>query len=310
MKKFDYKKYLGVGAVALAVGVGCSGAAFASGAEGSTTSATQDVTLASYSQPAKVSEALNSPAYQVKTAEQVALEAQTADLKRQLDDANAKLQAVSADKGASDTRADDEAAKADEANHRADDEKARADREKERADKAEARIKELEAALSSKNADATPSVRVSEDEGASDAVTSVKDADTQKYLSGISDEKRKKLVASALSQLGNKQDCTALVTNALRSIGINHHGWPESYQSLGHQVDRKDAKPGDIVFYPTNGVNVIMANGKLQQHVALVVANDNGNITAVHGGWNGNDTALWGVDIPGASEPVFISIDD
>ena len=82
---------------------------------------------------------------------------------------------------------------------------------------------------------------------------------------------------AALAQLGWKQDCTRLVTNALRSVGINFHGWPYQYLSLGTIVPYSQAMPGDIVVY----------NG----HVAVYI----GNGLCVHGGWYGVDTVVYSI---------------
>ena len=77
---------------------------------------------------------------------------------------------------------------------------------------------------------------------------------------------------AALAQLGAFQDCTMLVTNALKAVGINFHGAPEQYLSLGELTN--NPVPGDICVYAG--------------HVALYV----GNGQAVHGGWLGNQTVL------------------
>lgn len=77
---------------------------------------------------------------------------------------------------------------------------------------------------------------------------------------------------AALAQLGVYQDCTMLVTNSLRAVGINFHGAPEQYLSLGELTN--NPVPGDICVYAG--------------HVALYV----GNGQAVHGGWLGNQTVL------------------
>ena len=81
-----------------------------------------------------------------------------------------------------------------------------------------------------------------------------------------------KIADAALAQLGVTQDCTMLVTNALKAVGINFHGAPEDYLSLGTLTDHP--VPGDICVY--------------HGHVALYI----GNGKAVHGGWLGNQTVV------------------
>ena len=56
---------------------------------------------------------------------------------------------------------------------------------------------------------------------------------------------------AALAQLGRYQDCTMLVTNALKAVGINFHDWPAGYMSLGTVVPASQAQPGDLVYYAT-----------------------------------------------------------
>ena len=82
---------------------------------------------------------------------------------------------------------------------------------------------------------------------------------------------------AALAQLGRYQDCTMLVTNSLRAVGINFHGWPYQYLSLGTIVPYSQAMPGDIVVY----------NG----HVAIYI----GNGMCVHGGWYGTQTVIYSI---------------
>lgn len=81
-----------------------------------------------------------------------------------------------------------------------------------------------------------------------------------------------RIADAALAQIGVNQDCTMLVTNSLAAVGINFHGAPEQYLSLGTLTD--NPVPGDICVY----------NG----HVAIYV----GDGKAVHGGWNGGTTVL------------------
>lgn len=84
-----------------------------------------------------------------------------------------------------------------------------------------------------------------------------------------------RIADAALAQIGVYQDCTMLVTNSLAAVGINFHGVPTAYLSLGTLTN--DPVPGDICVY--------------QGHVALYV----GNGQAVHGGWLGNQTVLTSV---------------
>lgn len=102
------------------------------------------------------------------------------------------------------------------------------------------------------------------------------------------------VVAAALAQLGVEQDCTALVTHSIAAVGINFHGWPAGYLSLGHTVPASAAQPGDLAYYENGGMGV--------PHIAVYV----GNGMAVHGGWNGGITALASVNI--GSGPVFIRL--
>lgn len=85
---------------------------------------------------------------------------------------------------------------------------------------------------------------------------------------------------AALAQLGVQQDCTMLVTNALRAVGINYHGWPAGYMSLGTTVPGSQAQPGDLIYYDNAGAGM--------PHIAVYI----GNGMAVHGGFNGGNTAI------------------
>lgn len=90
-----------------------------------------------------------------------------------------------------------------------------------------------------------------------------------------------KIAQAALAQLGVAQDCTMLVTNSLKAVGINFHGAPAAYLSLGPMTD--NPVPGDIIVY--------------QGHVAIYI----GDGKAVHGGWNGGTTAIFSVE---CSQPL------
>jgi cell wall-associated NlpC family hydrolase len=102
------------------------------------------------------------------------------------------------------------------------------------------------------------------------------------------------IAAAAYAQIGVAQDCTALATNALAAAGINFHGWPAGYLSLGSTVSAADAKPGDLIYYQNGGMGMA--------HIAVYV----GNGQAIHGGWNGGTTALYSANV--GSGPVFIRV--
>lgn len=95
----------------------------------------------------------------------------------------------------------------------------------------------------------------------SNKIVTVNVKDTQFY---------QRIANAALAQIGKSQDCTMLVTNSLAAVGINFHGAPADYASLGQWT--KDPVPGDICIY--------------DGHVALYI----GNGQAVHGGWLGSTT--------------------
>ena len=98
----------------------------------------------------------------------------------------------------------------------------------------------------------------------------------------------------ALSQVGIIQDCTMLVTNALKSVGINYHDWPAGYMSLGTIVSASEAQPGDLIYYANGGMGLA--------HIAVYA----GNGQAIHGGWLGNQTVVNSADI--GSGAVYIRV--
>lgn len=89
-----------------------------------------------------------------------------------------------------------------------------------------------------------------------------------------------KVAQAAKDQVGVSQDCTMLVTNALAAGGIQFHGAPEDYLTLGPTTDQP--VPGDICVY--------------QGHVALYI----GDGQAVHGGYAGNQTVISSVECTNA----------
>lgn len=107
--------------------------------------------------------------------------------------------------------------------------------------------------------------------------------------------KRDAVVAAAMyaASINAQTDCTMLATNSLRAAGINFHGWPMDYMSLGTVTG--NPQPGDLVLYASNGFG--------QQHIAVYI----GNGQAVHGGWNGMGTSVFSVNLPTGSAPIFVS---
>ncbi|WP_301044169.1 NlpC/P60 family protein [uncultured Dubosiella sp.] len=89
-----------------------------------------------------------------------------------------------------------------------------------------------------------------------------------------------RIAQAAIAQVGTYQDCTMLVTNALKAVGIDFHGWPAEYAQLGSFTN--NPVPGDIIIY--------------SGHVALYI----GNGQAVHGGWLGNQTVISTVECSNA----------
>ncbi|MHA7305267.1 NlpC/P60 family protein [Arthrobacter sp. TMN-49] len=102
------------------------------------------------------------------------------------------------------------------------------------------------------------------------------------------------IASAALAQIGVAQDCTKLATNSLAAAGINHHGWPDSYLSLGRTVSAAEAQPGDLIYYADGGMGMA--------HIAVYI----GDGKAVHGGWGGGTTAIFSANV--GSGPVFIAM--
>jgi cell wall-associated NlpC family hydrolase len=99
------------------------------------------------------------------------------------------------------------------------------------------------------------------------------------------------IVAAAYAQIGVSQDCTAMVENALRSVGFSVGDLaPAQFFAYGTQVSTPE--PGDLIYYDDAGAGV--------PHIAIYV----GNGQAIHGGWTGYTTVL--ADAYIGSGPVFI----
>lgn len=105
--------------------------------------------------------------------------------------------------------------------------------------------------------------------------------------------KRAAILAAARAQIGVAQDCTMLVTNSLKAVGINFHDWPAGYLSLGPVTT--NPQPGDLIYYAQGSPGG-------PAHVAVF----SGNGKAIHGGFNGNSTVEFSVNV--GSGPVYISM--
>lgn len=121
--------------------------------------------------------------------------------------------------------------------------------------------------LVSKNVEATPlTLEIFEETVAPVVISSTKPA-----VNAPSSYNGGGLLAAARSQIGWGQDCTALVENSLRMIGIPvGDAAPMGFAAYGVRVDPSQAQPGDIM----------MRGG----HVAIYA----GNGVAIHGGFNGS----------------------
>ena len=150
---------------------------------------------------------------------------------------------------------------------------------------------------------AAPAVaKVAEKPAATPAVATAAPAVTSKVNAPVaaattqasSSNKGAAIYQAALAQLGTLQDCTMLVTNALKAVGINFHDWPAGYMSLGTVVPASQAQPGDLVYYANGGTGLA--------HIGVYA----GNGQAVHGGWLGNQTVLNSANI--GSGAVYIRV--
>jgi cell wall-associated NlpC family hydrolase len=86
-----------------------------------------------------------------------------------------------------------------------------------------------------------------------------------------------------------------LVTRSLAAVGINFHGWPADYYSLGTPVSADAALPGDLIFYANGGYGGV-------PHIAIYI----GDGKAIHGGWNGSQTVIFSANV--GSGPAFIRL--
>ena len=139
----------------------------------------------------------------------------------------------------------------------------------------------------------TDATQANQEGGVSTTVTQLNAQETTNSKASSS-SKGAAIYQAALSQVGAIQDCTMLVTNALKSVGINYHGWPAGYMSLGTIVSASEAQPGDLIYYANVGMGLA--------HIAVYA----GNGQAIHGGWLGNQTVVNSADI--GSGAVYIRV--
>lgn len=129
-------------------------------------------------------------------------------------------------------------------------------------------------AIVANDAEVTPE-NVAEKAAAAEAAKAEAEAKAAEAAAANAD-RYQAIANAAIAQIGVNQDCTMLVTNALRAVGINFHGAPAKYLSLGPTTN--NPVPGDIIVY--------------QGHVAIYI----GNGRAIHGGWDGYTTREWSVN--------------
>lgn len=99
------------------------------------------------------------------------------------------------------------------------------------------------------------------------------------------------IVSAALAQLGEFQDCTALVERSLRAIGVPAGDLGTQigeYTGLGGtQIMSGDYAPGDVLIWSGRHVAVYLGNGQ-----------------AVHGGFGGNQTVVASAFLDGSPDGV------
>lgn len=139
-------------------------------------------------------------------------------------------------------------------------------------------------------AEAAEAARVAEEQ----AATAAADQQAAQAFSGKdvpAGQGAQGIVSAALAQLGQFQDCTALVERSLRAIGIPAGDLGTQvgeYTGLGGSlVTSGDYAPGDVLVWSGRHVAVYIGNGQ-----------------AVHGGYGGNQTVVAGAFIDGSPDGV------
>ncbi len=102
------------------------------------------------------------------------------------------------------------------------------------------------------------------------------------------------IASAAQGQVGQFQDCTALVERALRAAGVAGVGDESPASLLRFGTPTSNPQPGDMVYYANGGTGFA--------HIAIYI----GGGQAVHGGWNGGNTAVYSVNV--GSGPSFYSV--
>ena len=110
-----------------------------------------------------------------------------------------------------------------------------------------------------------------------------------------------RLVDAALSQLGTTQDCTDLVQNSLAAIGMTtrrdaggYDYGPQGFNGFGTVVTDGSIRPGDIM--------------ERDGHVAIFLGYQDGQPTAIHGGFNGDQTVVSHVDADPAGYSTIVRL--
>ncbi|MCB0519635.1 MAG: C40 family peptidase [Lewinellaceae bacterium] len=73
----------------------------------------------------------------------------------------------------------------------------------------------------------------------------------------------------------NSFDCSGFVHYVMKNFDIEMAGSSASQESQGKKVSKQEAQPGDLVFFRRS-------KGGRVFHVAIVLDNDNGDITVIH----------------------------
>ncbi len=73
----------------------------------------------------------------------------------------------------------------------------------------------------------------------------------------------------------NSFDCSGFVHYVMKNFDIDMNASSASQESQGEKISRMEAQPGDLVFFRRS-------KGGRVFHVAIVLENDNGDLTVIH----------------------------